>query len=332
LPWRRTRDPYAVWVSEIMLQQTQIETVIPYYRRWMTRWPTVRKLAAADLGDVLKMWEGLGYYSRARNLHRAARELADPPTTEAGWREVRGVGPYTAAAIASIAFGEAVPVIDGNVRRVMARILKIEQVVTGADASREILEALKAAIPARSPGDFNQAVMELGQRICRPLSPDCPACPVAAQCRARKAGVQARLPLRRARAPVPHHDIAIGVCRKGDLVLVARRKADGLLGGLWEFPGGKRRKGERHSAALRREFMEEVGLEIDVGGKIAVVPHQYSHFSVELHVFDCRWRRGTAKPLASDEVRWVRLEDLDRLAFPKANKVIIGKLLEAATT
>jgi A/G-specific adenine glycosylase len=328
LPWRRTKDPYAVWVSEIMLQQTQIETVIPYYERWMKRWPTREALAKASMDDVLKAWEGLGYYARARNLHRAAREMASLPSTAAGWREVRGVGEYTAAAIASIAFGERAAALDGNVRRVMSRIL-------ADDDEGAIRAALEGAIPRGAPGDFNQALMELGQRVCRPRSPDCLLCPVSESCRARKLGRQEEFPRQAPSREVPHYEIAIGVCRKGGRVLVARRKAEGLLGGLWEFPGGKRRAGESYARALAREFREEVGLAIDVGGEFMVVPHRYSHFSVELHVFECRWRSGTARPLASDEVRWVGLDELEKLAFPKANRRIIARLLcssRSATT
>jgi A/G-specific adenine glycosylase len=298
----------------------------------MKRWPTRHALAKAAIGDVLKVWEGLGYYSRARNLHRAAGEMKDLPHFAAEWREVRGVGDYTAAAIASIAFGERVPVIDGNVRRVMSRLLRIEDVITSSEATVTIRKALEGAIPARAPGDFNQAMMELGQRICRPVSPDCLLCPVSPQCRARKAGVQDRLPLKAAKARPPHYEIAIGACWKRDRILVARRKAEGLLGGLWEFPGGKRKPRESYEAALRREFREEVGIDVEVAGEFIVVPHKYSHFSVELHVFTCRWLRGTARPLASDEVRWIALDELESLAFPKANKVIIARLLEPAGT
>ncbi len=331
LPWRRTGDPYAVWISEIMLQQTQIATVIPYYGRWMAKWPTRRALARASIDEVLKMWEGLGYYSRARNLHRAACDMKTTPVTAAEWREVRGVGDYTAAAIASIAFGERVPVIDGNVRRVMSRLLNIDAIITSPEATRRISTALEALVPTRNPGDFNQAIMELGQRICRPTSPDCRLCPLSISCAARKAGTQERLPVKRPKPPTPHHQIAVGVCRKGPKILVARRKADGLLGGLWEFPGGKRKANESYVTALRREFREEVGLTIDVGREFIVVPHKYSHFSVELHVFHCRWTAGRARPLASDEVRWVGLDELDSLAFPKANRVIIARLMNVET-
>lgn len=327
LPWRRTRDPYAIWISEIMLQQTQIATVLPYYERWMKRFPTVEALAAAPLDDVLKVWEGLGYYARARNLHRAAQKWTNPRTA-AAWRELPGVGDYTAAAVASIAFGERVAVCDGNVRRVMARVLRIEEVVTGSGPAGRIQRSLAAAIPARRAGDFNQALMELGQRLCTPRAPRCLECPVSTACGARAAGLQDAIPKKAARKAVPHYEIAVGVCWKGDRVLVARRPAEGLLGGLWEFPGGKRRAQETYEQALVREFREETGLEIQVGLPLITVPHRYSHFSVELHVFRCRWKSGRARALESDEVRWVALEELSRLAFPAANKRIIDKLLE----
>ena len=325
LPWRRTRDPYAVWVSEIMLQQTQIATVIPYYRRWMMRFPTVDALARASLDDVLKMWEGLGYYARARSLHKAAQQWPDPRTA-AEWLELPGVGEYTAAAIASITRGERVAVCDGNVRRVMSRLLKIEDVVTQPEVTSRIRAALDEAVPARAPGDFNQAIMELGQRVCTPRSPKCGDCPVAPPCRARKAGVASELPKTAARKAVPHYDIAIGVCRKGDRMLVAKRRAEGLLGGLWEFPGGKRKDGESFERALVREFREETGVEVDVREPLMTVDHRYSHFAVTLHVYECRWRSGRARSIENAGVKWVRVGDLASLAWPAANRRIVERL------
>ncbi|MBI4566323.1 MAG: A/G-specific adenine glycosylase [Planctomycetes bacterium] len=329
LPWRRTRDPYAVWVSEVMLQQTQITTVLPYYDRWMKRFPDVRALARARLDRVLKAWEGLGYYARARHLHRAARllERGRFPTTKEAWETLPGIGPYTAAAIASIANGERVPVRDGNVHRVVARLLRIEAPISSSAAQREINAFLEREIPARVPGDFNQALMELGQRVCLPRSPRCGECPVTTLCRGRIAGVQEDLPRRVPRKTVPHYEVGVGICWKGDRVLVARRPERGLLGGLWEFPGGKRRPSETYARTVTREFREEVGMEIEVGPRLVTVPHRYSHFSVELHAYHCRWRKGSARALANDGVRWVRPRDLARLAFPTANRKIIEALL-----
>ncbi len=318
LPWRRTKDPYAVWVSEVMLQQTRVATVIPYYRRWMRRWPTVRSLSRARLDDVLKMWEGLGYYARARNLHAAARAWTSPQTA-GEWRALPGVGEYTSSAIASIAHGERAAVLDGNVRRVMSRVLRTD------DAAR-IRAALDAAVPARAPGDFNQAMMELGQRVCTPRSPKCRQCPLARGCAARAAGAPEDYPRRAPTRKVPHYDIAIGVCRKGGRVLVAQRKPDGLLGGLWEFPGGKREGREPYEKALAREFREETGIEIGGIAPFMTVDHRYSHFAVTLHVFTCVWRRGRARALGSARVRWAAPGELRSLAWPAANKRVVERL------
>jgi A/G-specific adenine glycosylase len=316
LPWRRTRDPYAIWISEVMLQQTQIATVLPYYERWMKRFPDVRSLASATLDGVLKAWEGLGYYARARHLHQAAREIARAgfPSTREEWESLPGVGPYTSAAIASIAHGERAPVRDGNVRRVVARLLK-------TDSIPKIDAFLEREIPASAPGDFNQALMELGQRVCVPRSPRCPSCPVATKCAAKKAGVQDRYPRKAARKPVPTYEVGVGLCFKKGRILVAKRAPHGLLGGLWEFPGGKRDRGERFERTVAREFQEEVGLDIEVGERLIMVPHRYSHFAVKLHAYLCRWKGGVAR-----SGKWVRPGDLGRLAFPAANRRILEAL------
>ena len=299
-----------------MLQQTQIATVIPYYERWMRRFPDVRALAKAPLDDVLKAWEGLGYYARARNLRAAAQEIVRSgfPTSREGWESLPGVGPYTSAAIASIAHGERAPVRDGNVRRVVSRLLK-------TDSLSRIDDFLERAIPDKAPGDFNQALMELGQRVCTPRSPRCPMCPVAKHCLAKKSGAQGRYPRKVVRKPVPTYKVGVGLCFKGDRVLVARRAPDGLLGGLWEFPGGKRERGETYEQTVEREFQEEVGLKVDVGDRLVTVPHRYSHFAVELHAYLCRWKRGT--PRAG---KWMKPKDLGRLAFPAANRRILEAL------
>jgi A/G-specific adenine glycosylase len=262
---------------------------------------------------VLKAWEGLGYYARARNLHKAAKRIVDSgfPKTRDEWEDLPGIGPYSAAAIASIAHGERAPVRDGNVRRVVSRLLKTNDIAK--------LDAfLERTIPASAPGDFNQALMELGQRVCIPRSPRCPACPVASHCAARKAGVQDRYPRKVVRKPVPTYQVGVGLCFKDGRVLVSKRAPEGLLGGLWEFPGGKRERGETYERTVAREFREEVGLKVDVGERLVTVPHRYSHFAVELHAYLCRWKSGIARA-----GKWVRPRDLDRLAFPAANRRIL---------
>jgi A/G-specific adenine glycosylase len=310
LPWRRTKHPYAVWVSEVMLQQTQVATVVPYYERWMKRFPTVRALARASLDEVLKVWEGLGYYARARNLHRAAREMRRWPRTAEEWRRVPGVGPYTAAAIASIAHGERAAVFDGNVRRVLSRL-------EGRDVGGP------PPVPRGDPGEFNQALMELGQRICTPRAPRCGECPLAGDCRGRASGDPERWPSKKPRKEVPHREVGLGIVWRGGRFYVQRRAEEGLLGGLWEFPGGKRESGESFEACVRREVEEETGFRVTVGPLLAVVPHRYSHFSVELHAYHCFLRRGGAGEAPG---RWVTLEEAEGLAMPAANRRILESL------
>ena len=237
LPWRGVGDPYAVWVSEVMLQQTRAGSVVPYYRRWMERFPDVGALADADLEEVLRLWRGLGYYARARNAHRCAQEIRDGcggafPSSADRLKILPGIGPYTAAAVASIAFGEAVPAVDGNVRRVVARLFDLPD-----PSLAEVRDLAAGLMDTARPGDFNEAMMELGATVCTPRSPSCEACPVAAGCRARAAGTVAERPMRRRRGPVPTRTwgVLVAVSPRGR-TLVVRRPPEGLLGGMWEFP------------------------------------------------------------------------------------------------
>jgi len=331
LPWRRTCDPYAIWVSEVMLQQTQVETVKPYYERFLGRFPNVSKLARARLDTVLKVWEGLGYYSRARNLHKAAKTIARDlagvfPRTREGLMSLPGIGPYTAGAIASIAFDQAVPVVDGNVTRVLCRLLAVQD-DPRQPATRQRLWSVAGGLVAKGrAGDLNQAMMELGATLCLVRSPGCGTCPLRDLCKARCLGLQERLPLRARRKPVPRHTVAIGVVFKGGRVLIDRRRPSGLLGGLWEFPGGKRQGGESLKATLKREVWEEVGIRIKVIRPLLRVDHAYTHFRVRLHVFECRYVSGTPRCLGCTAVRWVRPGQLGRYAFPAANQKIIAAL------
>ena len=265
LPWRRTRDPYRIWLSEVLLQQTRIETARPYYERFVKAFPTVRDLAAASQDRVLKLWEGLGYYGRTRNLLRAAKIIvADRgrrfPTTAHGWQSLPGVGRYTAGAIASIAFGERVPVLDGNVKRVLARLFNIGKCTDDPRTVRLLWSLAEALVPARSPGDFNQALMELGARICTPRNPKCDVCPARRHCQARALGRQNRLPVRRRKKPLPHYDIVAAAIEKNGRYLFGKRPARDMLGGMWELPGGKVEAGETHAQALAREIRESWGL------------------------------------------------------------------------
>jgi A/G-specific adenine glycosylase len=331
LPWRRTSDPYRIWLSEIMLQQTRVEAVIPYYERFLKAFPTVRDLAAAREDAVLKAWEGLGYYSRARNLHKAAKVIVGDhagqlPETAEQWRQLPGIGPYTAGAIASIASGLAETAVDGNVLRVLSRIFGIGESIDES-ATKELIGSIAAALlPRKQAGAFNQALMDLGARVCIPRRPRCVACPVSRWCDAYRHGIQDQLPVRTAKKAIPHHEIVVAVVRRNGRYLIGKRPTSGLLGGLWEFPGGKIEPGETHEQALVREVREETGLEVSVGACIATVDHAYSHFAVTLHVYACEAIAGRARAHFHSELKWVLRSQLDGYAFPAANRRFLDRL------
>jgi len=331
LPWRRTRDPYAIWVSEIMLQQTRVPTVIPYHEQFLKRFPTIGRLARARLDTVLKLWEGLGYYGRARNLHRTAQEIVSRfdgqmPQSKDELLTLPGIGRYTAGAIASIAFGEREPLVDGNVERVLCRVFRIRGNPKDAAIGKAIWSLAEELLPDEQVGHFNQALMELGSEVCTPRSPLCTDCPIERLCEARRHGDQDSLPTRGRKKPLPLHIVAVGVIYRGGRMLIDKRKPEGLLGGLWEFPGGKVRPGESLEAALQREVREELDIEIEVGTEIAVVDHAYTHFRVRIHALQCRYVSGEPRCIACTDIKWVRPSDLGRYAFPAANKRIIETL------
>lgn len=334
LPWRRdARDPYRVWIAETLLQQTQVATVIPYYERFLARFPTVRALASASLDDVLKVWEGAGYYARARNLHRAAREIVarydgEIPSTVDALLTLPGIGRYTAGALASIAFGRDAPVVDGNVTRVLCRYFKIAREPSSAPAQKELWQRAEQLVPRGRAGEFNQALMELGATVCAPRQPQCDTCPLARGCQARRLKLQTQLPAKRAKKKLPHHQIAVGIIWKRGKILIAQRPAEKLLGGLWEFPGGHCAKNETLAQCVARETREELGIAIAVGEELAGIDHAYSHFKITLHAFSCRWVRGRPRALGCAAWKWVAPRELTRYAFPAANRKIIARLLE----
>jgi A/G-specific adenine glycosylase len=334
LPWRKTRDPYAIWVSEIMLQQTQVDTVIPYYRRFMRRYPTVRRLARASRDEVLKAWENMGYYSRARHLHEAAVILARDhagklPETSEGLRSLPGIGSYTAGAVLSIAFDKPVPAVDGNVRRVMSRLLALRKPLRDASVQKKIERAVEALIPKDRPGQFNQALMDLGATVCLPRNPDCGRCPLAGVCLARIRGLQNSIPAVPKRAALPHRDVTAAIIRKNGRVLVVRRPEKGLLGGLWKFPGGQRENGKSLRQSLRQSMLRELGMEVAVGPRLLSVDHGYSHFLVTLHAFDCRHLKGSPENRDCAGWAWAPIGKLGDLAFSKADREIARGILES---
>jgi A/G-specific adenine glycosylase len=331
LPWRKNRTPYAVWVSEIMLQQTQVATVVPYFNRFMKRFPTVETLARAKQDTVLKHWEGLGYYSRGRNLHKAAKLIVSDyggqlPDTLDELQNIPGIGRYTAGAIASIAFNRPAPILDGNVIRVLCRLFCIEGNPKDDVTKKQLWQLAETLVHTKHPGDFNEAMMELGAMVCTPKNPLCPNCPLKNHCQAMKTGRQTELPFKQKQAPLPHYTIVVGIVFKDDKILIDKRRQNALLGGLWEFPGGKKKKSESFKAAVAREVKEETGINIEVGKRLCIVKHTYSHFKITLHAYLCEYESGTAKPLGCDAVKWISPKDLKKHAFPAANLKIFPKI------
>ena len=331
LPWRDNADPYRVWVSEIMLQQTQVATVIPYFDRWMDTFPTVRHLAESPLNTVLKHWEGLGYYTRARNLHKAAQQVVSDhaghvPDHFEGLLALPGIGRYTAGAIASIAFDRAVPVLDGNVKRVFSRLYCLDENGATPKSENALWRVAESLVPPKRPGDFNQALMELGATVCLPKKPACAACPLKKICAAAAQGQQDRFPPPKPRAPSKKIEVSAAVIRRNGKVFIQQRPHKGLMGGLWEFPGGKLEKGESPEAALTREIHEELGVRVTPGEKLLTIRHTYTQFRVTLHVFPCKLEKGRLNPTQCEQWKWVLPEELDRYPFPAANVKIVAHL------
>jgi A/G-specific adenine glycosylase len=318
LPWRRTRDPWAIWVSETMLQQTRVETVIPYYERFLERFPTVDALADADADELMKSWAGLGYYSRARNLRAAARQVVRDhggrvPADLEALRALPGVGRYTAGALASIAFDRPAAVVDGNVARVLARLLDLDLDVGSPAGQRRLWEEAEALARGPAPGDLNQALMELGALVCTPRAPRCADCPVRSHCRGLAAGRAEALPVKARKAEPKQVAAVAALLARGPRVLAVRRPPRGLLGGLWELPGGELAAGESPGAGLARALRERVGLAPRGARRLGEVTHGFTHRTLRLHVFRAAAPAGRVRRRDADAHRWLSLAALERL-------------------
>jgi A/G-specific adenine glycosylase len=331
LPWRQTSDPYAIWVSEVMLQQTQVATVVPYFQGFLERFPDLNHLARADMQDVLKAWEGMGYYARARNLHKAAAMVLGQhegviPQNRQDFLKLPGVGEYIAAAVLSIAFNRPYPVVDGNVKRVLSRLLVMAEPVNLSSSNSVYQKAAAELLDNREPGNYNQAIMELGATVCKPRSPLCRKCPVQKWCRAYKTDRIAEFPRSVKKQATPRYQIAVGVVFKNGRVLITRRKPEGLLGGMWEFPGGKIGKGEGPEAACIREIKEEVNLSVKVDAHLCRIRHAYTHFKIQMEVFCCSYVSGRVNLSGPVDHRWIRLGELEKYPLPKANHKFLSRL------
>ena len=341
LPWRSTQDPYAILVSEIMLQQTRVETVLSYYERFLKRFPTFVALAHAPIDDVLKAWEGLGYYRRAHNLHRAAQAVVEKhsghlPASRDALGDLPGIGAYTAGAVASIAFNLNEPALDGNIIRVLSRVFAVDSDISRAATKRTLLEFAARLVRDGSASEMNQGLMDLGARVCLPRRPQCEACPVASECDAHHLHHETRFPKRRPRKPIPHRDIVAGIIwsqapfSPDARILIAQRKRDDMLGGLWEFPGGHVEEGETFEDALARELEEELGISVSEIVPFMTVKHTYTHFRMSLHVYHCQHTGGTPQTIDCADWHWVFPGEFDNYAFPTADRKILDAIKDRA--
>jgi len=337
MPWRHTKDPYCILLSEFMLQQTQVDTVIPYYHRFLESFPTVHDLANAPQDRILKSWEGLGYYARARNLHKAAKAISEEyhgkvPDTYDTLKSLPGFGPYTTAAVLSIAFNKDHAVLDGNVIRVLTRLFNLNDDVTQTAVKNHLWELAESLLEKGQAGDYNQAVMELGATICTPKNPTCATCPLNNVCLAYKNGTQDALPVKAKKKPRPHHTLGAGIVWKKDKVLITQRPQDGLLGGLWEFPAGTQQDNETLQNACIRGIKETVGIDIKIQDRFRTVKHAFTHFSITIHAFQCLYTKGKTQTLLCDNVAWVSLSDLSDYAFSRTSRKLADYLQKSKQT
>ncbi len=332
LPWRRTQDPYAIWVSEVMLQQTQVNTVIPYYHRFLDRFPGVVELAAADIGEVYKLWEGLGYYSRARHMHQAAGVMAAEtggklPTDPDALRGLPGIGPYIGAAVSSIAFGLPFAVVDGNVKRVLARLFLLEPPANNASSIKTFQRVADGLLDQQNPGRHNQAMMELGALICAPNNPRCSKCPLTVHCRAFQDSKTGEYPRRIKRPALTYQHWTSGVIVRKGRILAVQRPETGLLCGLWEFPCIPLKKEDDPLEALVSGLYKIVGIHVASPVRITTVNHTYTHFKLIMDVFCCHFKSGRVRLNGPAAFKWVKPVEITALPLHKA----VHKALPAIT-
>ena len=331
LPWRSFPSPYRVWLSEIMLQQTRVDTVLPYFERFIARFPDIQSLAKAEQAEVFRLWEGLGYYSRARNLHKAAKVLmtehdGEFPLSLNELESLPGVGKYTAAAIASIAFNQPVAAVDGNIKRIYARLLNYHGIYGSPTFEKTIAQFAQVVLPSDRPGDFTQALMDLGSAICTPRLPSCLTCPLQSDCLATQNGTQAELPVKAKKAPIPHYDVCVAIIEENGKILLKKRPEKGLLAGLWEYPGGKVECGDRSfEDSLQREIKEKSGLIVQLDKKLGLFKHAYTHFKISVHAWQANIIKYTENQLPP-EFSWISVKDLPTCPMGKVARRISNQI------
>lgn len=339
MPWRGEKDPYVIWVSEIMLQQTRVDTVIPYYLRWIEEFPTVYALASASEEGVLLLWEGLGYYARVRNMHLTAKKIVQQlhgefPRTPDELQELPGIGEYTANAIASICFDFPAVALDANIKRVLARLVDLDEPLANKTALNKLEQFAGNLIIDANAGDVNQALMDLGAMICLPSEPVCSICPVQNYCVAFNHHTQHERPVLRPKKLIPEYQVvaaAISTSTGNGMFLLAKRPNGGLLPGLWEFPGGKVEEGENDLQALQREIMEELDTHISVDFMLGAYKHAYTHFKVVVRAYHCQLQGPPPKALEAQELAWVRCDEMNRFAMGKVDRLISRDLCSSVS-
>ncbi|MBB6215776.1 A/G-specific adenine glycosylase [Anaerosolibacter carboniphilus] len=329
LPWRETRDPYHIWVSEVMLQQTRVDTVIPYFLNFIGKFPTIEVLAQAHEEEVLKAWEGLGYYSRVRNLQRGAKVVMSQygglvPKELQEIKKIPGIGPYTAGAILSIAYDKAVPAVDGNVMRVFSRLFCIDYDISDGKTRREMEQIGNVVVPEENPSFFNQGLMELGALICTPLSPKCIACPVYGQCRAAQKGIQNELPIKKKKQAVKEVELEVALAWKEDKVLLMKRPTEGLLASLWTFPSAVREEGWEPGNSIIQELKEQYGMTVENIAYLFDAHHVFTHLKWNMKVYGCNL--ASEEKLEYPQVQWVTLDEIKDYAIPTAFKKVLNKI------
>ena len=319
-PWRKDYNGYKVWISEIMLQQSQVNVVMPYYNKWMKKFPDINQLSQASLDDLLLLWQGLGYYNRVKNIFETTKIIQKNhngkiPNDYNHLIALKGIGDYTASAILAIGFNmKAIPV-DGNIKRVISRLHELS--VTQYQIT-VIKEWAKEYISDSNPRDSVQSLMDLGREICKPKNPNCSICPVNTHCLSYKNRTTYLYPLKKEHKKIPQYNVIVGLIKKNNKFLISKRLKHKLLGGLWELPGGKIQKGESEIKCLKREIKEELDITVDIIKKLGIVNHQYSHFKINITLYECHYKLGMAKALESDEIQWITKNQKNQFAFPSS--------------
>ena len=327
LNFRKTKDPYKIWLSEVMLQQTQVKTVLPFYDKWTKKFPTLESVSLSNLDTLLKFWEGLGYYKRCINFYNASKIIVNDfsgkiPCVKERFLSLPGVGEYTASAVMSIAFNQPYPVLDGNVKRVISRVLGIKR-LTIYNIKR-INNFLESEISLSKPGDFNQGLMEIGAIICKPIVPKCNKCPINEYCYAQKKGFPEQFPIKTKSKPKPNYDVVVAIIWRQNKFYIQKRGANKMLGGLWEFPGGIVKKGEDPESVLKQKVFTDCEVDLKIHKKVGSVEHAFSHFNIILTGYFCSERKYLIEE--KENRKWISKKNIKDYPFPKANHKLFKKL------